>query len=227
LCDLEKCSVRLVDILLTVLINCPSAVVLGNPGSGCSTLLKILANQRGGYHAVEGEVHYDSFSPDEISKHYRGDVVYCSEDDVHFPSLTVDDTLQFAAKMRVPRNRPQGVTRTDLEKSTVDMLETMFGLRHVKDTFVGNTAIRGVSGGEKKRVTICEALASRMLVGAWDEYVTSIEAGATCSPPTFFQFYARARCVVSIGVRASAATCYRCRRTVDDSIDIPSRRTAL
>jgi len=185
-------------------------------------LLKILANQRDGYHAVEGEIHYDSFSSDDISKHYRGDVIYCSEDDVHFPSLTVDETLQFAAKMRVPKNRPQGVTRTDLEKSTVDMLETMFGLRHVKDTFVGDSAIRGVSGGEKKRVTISEALALRMLVGAWDEYVTSIEVGATCSLPTFFQFYARTRCVVSIGVRASAATCYRCRRTVDDSINIPS-----
>jgi ATP-binding cassette, subfamily G (WHITE), member 2, SNQ2 len=57
------------------------AVVLGRPGSGCSTFLKTLANQRGEYHSVEGEVHYDSLSPDDISKHYRGDVTYCPEDD--------------------------------------------------------------------------------------------------------------------------------------------------
>ena len=109
-------------------------------------------------------------------------MIYSSEDDVHFPSLTVDETLRFAARMRIPRNRPQGVTRKDLEESTVDMLETMFGLRHVKDTFVGDAAIRGVSGGEKKRVTISEALALRMLVGSWDEYVMSIETFADCLP---------------------------------------------
>lgn len=56
-------------------------VVLGSPGSGCSTFLKTLANQRGEYHSVEGEVHYDSLSPQDIAKHYRGDVTYCPEDD--------------------------------------------------------------------------------------------------------------------------------------------------
>ena len=63
------------------------SVVLGRPGSGCSTFLKTLANQRGEYHSVEGEVHYDSLSPEDIAKHYRGDVTYCPEDDsqlLHF-----------------------------------------------------------------------------------------------------------------------------------------------
>lgn len=56
-------------------------MVLGRPGSGCSTLLKTIANQRGEYHSVEGEVYYDSLSPEEVAKHYRGDVTYCPEDD--------------------------------------------------------------------------------------------------------------------------------------------------
>ena len=176
----------------------------------------MLANQRDGYHSIEGEVHYDSFSPEQISKYYRGDVIYCSEDDVHFPSLTVDQTLQFAAKMRVPRNRPQGVTRTDLERSTVEMLQAMFGLRHVKDTFVGDAAIRGVSGGEKKRVTISEALALRMLVGAWDEYVRSIEACAACSLVTFYpvlrEGWTRRRRWSSCGRCDSPRTSSGCRR---------------
>ena len=49
--------------------------------SGCSTFLKTLTNQQGEYHFVEGEVHYDLLSPDEIAKHYHGDVTYCPEDD--------------------------------------------------------------------------------------------------------------------------------------------------
>jgi len=61
-------------------------VVLGRPGSGCSTFLKTLANQRAEYHSVQGEVHYDSLTPADIAKHYRGDVIYCPEDDgkLHF-----------------------------------------------------------------------------------------------------------------------------------------------
>lgn len=53
------------------------ALVLGRPGSGCSTLLKTLTNQRAEYHAVNGEVHYNALSPEEVEKYYRGDVQYC------------------------------------------------------------------------------------------------------------------------------------------------------
>ena len=68
-------------------------MVLGRPGSGCSTLLKTLANQRQEYHSVQGEVWYDSLTPEQIEKHYRGDVQYCP-DDVHFLALTTAQTLR-------------------------------------------------------------------------------------------------------------------------------------
>jgi ATP-binding cassette, subfamily G (WHITE), member 2, SNQ2 len=145
-------------------------VVLGSPGSGCSTFLKTLANQRAEYHLVEGDVHYDSLSPEEIFKHFRGDVTYCPEDDVHFPTLTVDETLKFAAKMRAPHTRFEERSRGSYVTSITDIVQTIFGLRHVKNTPVGDAAIRGVSGGEKKRVSISEALALRSAITAWDKY---------------------------------------------------------
>jgi ATP-binding cassette, subfamily G (WHITE), member 2, SNQ2 len=144
---------------------------LGSPGAGCSTLLKTLANQRAEYHLVEGEVHYDSLTPEDISKHYRGDVIYCPEDDIHFPTLTVDETLRFAAKMRAPHVRLEDRSRSSYVTSITDIASTLFGLRHVKNTPVGDAAIRGVSGGEKKRVSISEALTLRSLINAWDKYV--------------------------------------------------------
>lgn len=131
--------------------------------------MKTLANQRKEYHAVEGEVHYDSFTPVEIEKHYRGDVLYCDEDDIHFPTLSVDQTLCFAAKMRAPKARLEGQTREEHVRLVVDILETIFGLRHVRDTPVGDASLRGVSGGEKKRVSIAEALALRSLLASWDK----------------------------------------------------------
>jgi ATP-binding cassette, subfamily G (WHITE), member 2, SNQ2 len=88
-------------------------VVLGSPGSGCTTLLKTLTNLRSEYHAVEGEVYYDSFVPQDIERHYRGDVQYSPEDDIHFPNLTVGQTVKFATTMRAPRLRIQQQTRKE------------------------------------------------------------------------------------------------------------------
>lgn len=146
-------------------------VVLGRPGSGCSTFLKTIANQRSEYHAVEGEVCYDSFTPEDIATQFRGDVIYCPEDDVHFPTLTVEQTLSFAIKTRTPHVRIGDQSREEFTRDVVEILVRIFGLRHARHTVVGNAAIRGVSGGEKKRVSIAEALSCRSLIGAWDKCV--------------------------------------------------------
>lgn len=68
-------------------------LVLGRPGSGCSSLLKVLANQRQSFHAVDGKLSYDGITPEYMAKHYRGDLGYAPEEDVHFPTLTVRQTL--------------------------------------------------------------------------------------------------------------------------------------
>ncbi|EKM53332.1 uncharacterized protein PHACADRAFT_259626 [Phanerochaete carnosa HHB-10118-sp] len=151
-------------------------LVLGRPGAGCSTLLRTLANQRDEYYAIEGEVHYDSFTSEEIHKSYRGDVQYSPEDDVHFPTLTVGQTLNFAAKTRTPHSRISGHSRDDFVKLTTDIVTTVFGLRHVRDTLVGDAAVRGVSGGEKKRVSISEALATRSVINSWDNSTRGLDS---------------------------------------------------
>lgn len=145
------------------------AVVLGRPGSGCSTLLKTITNQRGEYHAVHGDVHYDSFTPEDIATRYRGDVTYCPEDDIHFPTLTVQETLSFAATTRTPQTRFTNQSREDYNKLVTEVLMRIFGLGHARNTVVGSAAIRGVSGGEKKRVSIAEALSCRSMIAAWDK----------------------------------------------------------
>ena len=133
----------------------------------------MLANQRDTYHDVQGDVHYDSLTPNEIAAHYRGDVQYSPEDDVHFPTLTVEETIRFAAKTRTPHTRADGQTRDEHIGETVDILTTVFGLGHVRKTLVGDARIRGISGGEKKRVSISEALACRSLINCWDKSATS------------------------------------------------------
>ncbi|KAI0043049.1 hypothetical protein FA95DRAFT_1631947 [Auriscalpium vulgare] len=178
-------------------------LVLGSPGSGCSTLLKVLANQRAEYHQVDGDVKYDAFTPDDVRNHYRGDVVYCPEDDVHFPTLTVDETLRFAAKMRAPHTRFDNATRSDFITSITGILETVFGLRHVKKTPVGDAAIRGVSGGEKKRVSISEALALRSLITSWDNSTRGLDAS------TALEFVRALRIGTDIGRLSTIVSIYQ------------------
>ena len=54
-------------------------LVLGCPGSGCSTFLKTIADQRDGYLNVSGEVLYAGIDANEMLKHYKGEVVYNQE----------------------------------------------------------------------------------------------------------------------------------------------------
>jgi ATP-binding cassette subfamily G (WHITE) protein 2 (SNQ2) len=79
-------------------------LVLGRPGSGCTTFLKTIANQRGGYLAVNGEVSYGGIDAAEMDRLYRGEIAYNQEDDVHHATLTVAQTIMFAlnTKVRLP-----------------------------------------------------------------------------------------------------------------------------
>ncbi|KAG5638577.1 hypothetical protein H0H81_011797 [Sphagnurus paluster] len=188
-------------------------LVLGRPGSGCSTLLKTLANHREEYHAVEGSVYYDSLTPEEISKHYRGDVQYCPEDDVHFPTLTVNQTIEFSAKTRVPHKRIDSSSKRDYISKMTEILSTIFGLKHVKNTMVGDNAIRGVSGGEKKRVSIAEALATRSRVHSWDNSTRGLDSS------TALEFGRALRLATDIDSHSTIVSIYQAGETLYQLFD--------
>ena len=70
-------------------------VVLGPPGSGCSTLLKTIAGEMNGiYLDDKAEVNYRGITPKQMATRFRGEAIYTAEVDVHFPNLTVGQTLE-------------------------------------------------------------------------------------------------------------------------------------
>ena len=95
-----------------------------------------------------------------MNKNFRGEAIYTAEVDVHFPMLTVGDTLSFAARARAPRHIPGGATVYEYAQHMRDVIMAIFGISHTLNTRVGNDYIRGVSGGERKRVSIAEAALS-------------------------------------------------------------------
>jgi hypothetical protein len=101
------------------------------------------------------------------------DLQFIPEDDIHFPTLTVEETIRFAAKTRTPQTRIAGTSRKNHIDHITNTLLTVFGLNHCRNTRIGDETIRGISGGEKKRVSIAEALACRGLINCWDKWVVA------------------------------------------------------
>ncbi|GAA5926233.1 hypothetical protein JCM3775_000963 [Rhodotorula graminis] len=151
-------------------------LVLGRPGSGCSTFLKTIANQRHGYMAVNGDVSYGGISADEMAKRYRGEVVYNQEDDDHAATLTVAQTLLFALRVKTPGKLLPGKTKKQFNEEVMELFLRMLGIPHTRNTKVGNAFVRGVSGGERKRVSIAEMMATRACVASWDNSTRGLDA---------------------------------------------------
>lgn len=105
-------------------------LVLGRPGSGCSTFLKAIANNREAFADVTGDVSYGGIDAKKQKKMYRGEVNYNPEDDVHFAELNVYQTFKFAL-LNKTKKREKGEIPV-----IIDALLRMFGISHTKYTKV-------------------------------------------------------------------------------------------
>lgn len=111
-----------------------------------------------------------------MHKNFRGEVVYQAEADIHFPHLTVGDTLQFAALARTPQHRISNASRNKYARHLRDAAMAMFGISHTVDTKVGNEYVRGISGGERKRVSIAEATLNQSTIQCWDNSTRGLDS---------------------------------------------------
>lgn len=107
---------------------------------------------------------------------FRGEVIYQAETETHFPQLTAGDTLLFAANARAPANRFPGVTRAQYAEHLRDVTMAVLGLTHTMNTPVGNEMIRGVSGGERKRVSIAESNLCGCPLQCWDNSTRGLDS---------------------------------------------------
>lgn len=170
-------------------------LVLGRPGSGCSTFLKTIGNQRSGYKSVEGDIFYGGTDADTMEDKYRSEgkpilyatfkkhhtnqaVLYNPEEDLHYATLTVRQTLMFALKTRTPdqASRLPGESRKEYQETFLSTIAKLFWIEHCLGTKVGGEIVRGVSGGEKKRVSIGEALVTKASTQCWDNSTKGLDA---------------------------------------------------
>ncbi|EMD42318.1 hypothetical protein CERSUDRAFT_79900 [Gelatoporia subvermispora B] len=153
-------------------------LVLGCPGAGCTTFLKVIANDRNDYASISGDVRYAGIGAREMAKYYKGEAVYNQEDDMHIATLTVAQTLSFALSLKTPgpNGRVPGMTRKEFQDAVLNMLLKMLNISHTANTYVGDEFVRGVSGGERKRVSITEMMATRAHVLCFDNSTRGLDA---------------------------------------------------
>ncbi|KAL8388717.1 hypothetical protein RB599_010055 [Gaeumannomyces hyphopodioides] len=133
-----------------------------------------------------------------MQKHYKGDMVFSSEKDerkypqppshgldgssnalTDFPHLTVGQTLGFAVAARASRKNQHGKARTQYIEDIRAVVMAAFGLSHTVNTKVGSDFIRGVSGGERKRVSLAEMSVDAPAVSCWDNPTRGLDSAAS------------------------------------------------
>ncbi|KAI5290263.1 GTPase-activating protein [Ascosphaera aggregata] len=189
-------------------------VVLGRPGSGCSTFLKSIAGQTDGLLLQPGsEIHYNGIPQEIMKKEFRGETVYSGEDEHHFPHLTVGETLEFAAAARTPQRRILGMERSEFAQKMTKVVMSIFGLSHTFNTRVGNEFIRGVSGGERKRVSICELALAGAPICCWDNSTRGLDSA------TALEFTQTLRVAAKIMGTTHAVAIYQASQDIYDLFD--------
>ncbi|KAJ6836913.1 ABC transporter G family member 36-like isoform X2 [Iris pallida] len=178
-------------------------LLLGPPGSGKTTLLLALAGKLDSDLKVSGEVTYNGHGMDEFVP--QRTAAYISQHDLHIGEMTVRETLAFSARCQGVGARYDMLTELSRREkaanikpdpdidvfmkaismggeetgAVTDYILKILGLDICADTMVGDEMLRGISGGQKKRVTTGEMIVGPARALFMDEISTGLDSSTT------------------------------------------------
>ncbi|KXS19841.1 hypothetical protein M427DRAFT_52687 [Gonapodya prolifera JEL478] len=154
-------------------------LVLGKPGSGADALVRVLGQTpdriKRVYREVSGDITLNGMSNKEFKKQYENEVIYSGDRDLHVPALTVRQTMSSALKFKIGQtSQVEGIAA--VRDESAKFYEDWLGLSKAMDTVVGDEFLRGVSGGEKKRVSIAEQMLGSGSVNVWEQTTRGLDS---------------------------------------------------
>ncbi|GMF27050.1 unnamed protein product [Phytophthora lilii] len=173
-------------------------LVLGQPGSGKSSLLQLLSGRfplDNESVIVEGDIAYNDESRELLERRLPQFAAYVPQQDLHLSTLTVRETHEFAhtcssahfekyidellsKSARPEENADAQATARSLLHHLPQITLEILGLQKCADTLIGGNLLRGVSGGERKRVTTGEMLVGFKLALFLDSITTGLDSAA-------------------------------------------------
>ncbi|CAM0949472.1 unnamed protein product [Alopecurus aequalis] len=171
--------------------------VMGASGSGKSTLVDALAGriERESLHGrvtLNGETLH--------GRRLRAISAYVMQDDLLYPMLTVRETLMFAAEFRLPR-----ALSPARKRERVDALIAQLGLSAAADTVIGDEGHRGVSGGERRRVSIGTDIIHDPILLFLDEPTSGLDSASAFMVVQVLRNIARSGSVVVMTIHQPSA----------------------
>lgn len=149
-------------------------VIMGPSGSGKTSLLNLMARRLQNSILTQYQVAGDMFMNGAVpSESVIGSICayVCQDDDALLPYLTVRENLRFAAGLRLPIHLSKA---EKIQRAESVMLK--MGLRDCADVLVGSELVKGISGGEKRRVTIAIQILTDPRVLLLDEPTSGLDA---------------------------------------------------
>lgn len=143
--------------------------IMGPSGSGKSTLLDTLAGRLATNTTQSGTVLLNG----RKRKLCYGAAAYVTQEDNLIGTLTVRETITYSAKLRLPDKMP-----ADEKAAIVESVLAEMGLQDCADTPVGNWHMRGISGGEKRRVSIAMEILMRPRLLFLDEPTSGLDSAS-------------------------------------------------
>ncbi|XXG56014.1 hypothetical protein AAC387_Pa03g3547 [Persea americana] len=199
----RKKPVSILHDVSGIIKPCRMTLLLGPPGSGKTSLLLALAGKLDKELKVSGRVTYNGHEMHEFIPQRTS--AYISQHDLHIGEMTVRETLAFSARCQGVGTRYEMLTELSRrekeanikpdpdidvfmkaaalegqkESVVVDYILKILGLDICADTMVGDQMLRGISGGQKKRVTTGEMLVGPAKALFMDEISTGLDSSTT------------------------------------------------
>ncbi|XP_061084088.1 ATP-binding cassette sub-family G member 5 [Conger conger] len=142
--------------------------ILGNSGSGKTTLLDVISGRIGKSGTLMGEVFVNGrkLKPEQFQDCFS----YVLQSDNLLSHLTVEETLTFTAQLALRRHSAEAI------RKKVGMVMAELSLSHVAHSVIGGRIFPGISGGERRRVSIASQLLQDPKVILLDEPTTGLDS---------------------------------------------------